>query len=63
MWYKSGESAIKTHNFFLDNISNLDLFRVPNAEISHIRFSVNAISWFGIDHKMVPTRFANCNDE
>ena len=39
------------HKFLLDNIDNLDLFRVANSEISGIRFSINSISWFGVDMK------------
>lgn len=48
--WKSGVMAEKVHRTFLNNLSDLSIYRFPPVVIEDdIRFSINAISWLGED--------------
>lgn len=48
----------KCHEFLLDHIDRLDELRVPDR-ITDTRFSINAISWFGLDFKNLGLDFTD----
>jgi hypothetical protein len=45
-WFWSREHFVEKHNYFLDNIGDLDRFKIPNFNYP-ARLNINCISWFG----------------
>lgn len=45
-WFRDGKHCVEKHNYFLDNIKDLDQFKIADFESTAV-LNINCICWFG----------------